>query len=289
MADDDLLHRFIFDNSDVRGEIISLSDSYRSVLANGDYPDAINRLLGELLAAAGLLSATMKFDGVFSLQARGDGILNLLMADCTRQNALRGIARLQADTELTSTDLASLLGSGHLAITIDPIEGERYQGIVPLEKGSLSGCLEDYFALSEQLPTRLWLFADGKRAAGLLLQALPLQTQSREQRDSYWQHLCVLADTLTSEEMLSLSNATVLHRLFHEEPLRLFEPRHMQFACSCSESRTADMLVSLGRDEVQSILDEQGMVSVQCQFCHQQYLFNQTQIDVLFAPQRTLH
>ncbi|MCK9563997.1 MAG: Hsp33 family molecular chaperone HslO [Bacteroidales bacterium] len=289
MADDDLLHRFIFDNSDVRGEIISLSDSYSNVLANGNYPEAINRLLGELLAAAGLLSATMKFDGVFSLQARGDGDLNLLMADCTRQNSLRGIARVRDGATPTSTELASLLGTGHLTITIDPAEGERYQGIVPLEKGTLNGCLEDYFELSEQLPTRLWLFADGQRAAGLLLQALPLQTQSQEQRDSYWQHLCVLADTLTGEEMLSLDNTTILNRLFHQESLRLFESRPLQFACSCSESRTGNMLVSLGRDEVQAILDEQGKVSVQCQFCHQQYLFDQEQVDVLFAPQRILH
>lgn len=289
MPDNDQLHRFIFDNSDVRGEIISLSDSYRSVLANGNYPHAINRLLGELLAATGLLSATMKFEGIFSLQARGDGDVSLLMADCTRQNALRGIARLRDGANPVATELNQLLGNGHLAITIDPAEGERYQGIVPLEKTTLNGCLEDYFTLSEQLPTRLWLFADGSRAGGLLLQALPLQTQTREQRDDYWQHLCILADTLSDEEMLSLDNPTILKRLFHQENLRLFEPRSLQFACSCSENRTGNMLITLGRDEVQSILDEQGKVEVQCQFCHQQYQFDQTQVDALFAPQRTLH
>ncbi|MFA5494489.1 MAG: Hsp33 family molecular chaperone HslO, partial [Porticoccaceae bacterium] len=173
MPHNDQLHRFIFDNSDVRGEIVSLADSYQNVLDNGNYPTLINELLGELLAAAGLLSATLKFDGVITLQARGDGDLTLLMADCTRHNALRGIARLAEGADPEVRDLRQLLGNGHLAITIDPADGERYQGIVPLEKETLNACLEDYFNLSEQLPTRLWLFADGQRAGGLLLQALP--------------------------------------------------------------------------------------------------------------------
>lgn len=289
MADNDLLHRFIFDNSDVRGEIISLTNSYQRVLANGEYPATIGPLLGEMLAAAGLLSATMKFDGVLTLQARGEGELSLLMADCTRHDSLRGIARLRPGTHPNTEDFRQLLGGGHLAITIDPADGERYQGIVPLEKDRLNQCLEDYFNLSEQLPTRLWLFADGHRAGGLLLQALPQRVQPREDRDAYWQHLCTLADTLTAEEMLSLDTVTVLTRLFHQEQLRLFDPRPMQFACSCSEARTADMLLSLGWEEVQSVLAEQGRVDVQCQFCHQRYSFDGPRIDALFAPNHTLH
>src|SRR5690606_14620398 len=175
MANKDQLHRFIFDNSDVRGEIISLSDSYLSVLKNSPQSTVIATLLGEMLAAAGLLSATMKFDGIITLQARGDGDLSLLMADCTRHDSLRGIARVKEGANPQDQDFRQLLGHGHLSITIDPAEGERYQGIVPLERDTLGACLEDYFTMSEQLPTRLWLFADGQHAAGLLLQALPSQ------------------------------------------------------------------------------------------------------------------
>lgn len=289
MTDTDQLHRFIFDDSDVRGEIISLSRSYRAVLDNGNYPDPINDLLGELLAAAGLLSATMKFDGILTLQARGDGDLSLLMADCTRHDSLRGIARLVDGANPHSRDLRQLLGHGHLAITVDPAEGERYQGIVPLEQDSLNRCLEDYFNLSEQLPTRLWLFADGQRAGGLLLQALPSKLQTPEARDHYFEHLSILADTLSGEEMLGLDNTDILTRLFHQENLRLFEPRTLRFACSCSESRTGDMLLSLGQKEVEAIIAERGSVEVQCQFCHQLYHFDAERIAALFAPRRTLH
>ena len=290
MASKDQLHRFIFDNSDVRGEIISLTDSYQAVLNNSRQPPVVAALLGEMLAAAGLLSATMKFDGIITLQARGDGDLSLLMADCTRHDSLRGIARLKEGANPEIEDFRQLLGDGHLSITVDPAEGERYQGIVPLEKPRLADCLEDYFAMSEQLPTRLWLCADGERAFGLLLQALPCKTQSSEERNAYWQHLCILADTLRREEMLTLDNTTILTRLFHEESLRLFDPRTLRFVCSCSEARTLDMLLSLGRDEVLSVVDEMGTVDVECQFCHQHYSFDRDQVESLFsAHPRTLH
>jgi len=294
MASDQLL-RFVFDGTDVRGEIITLEQSYQGVLATGNYPAAIAALLGETLAAAGLLSATMKFDGILTLQARGDGALSLLMADCTRQHQLRGIARLRPDThwaELAAGpgDLRQLLGQAHLAITIDPANGERYQGIVPLESATLAGCIEAYFRQSEQLPTRLWLFADGTRAGGLLLQGLPLQQQSQEQRDLYWQHLAVLGDTLTSEEFLAADSQTILTRLFHQEQVRLFDPTAMAFACSCSRDRTAAMLASLGEAEVRQLLAEQGLVDVQCQFCDQQYRFDGVEVDAIFNPEiKTLH
>ena len=286
----DLLQRFIFDHSDVRGEVIYLENSLQAILANGNYPDKINRLVGEITAAAGLLSATMKFDGILNIQARGEGDLTLLMADCTRQHMLRGIARLQEGADPSSEIFTALLGSGHLAITIDPTEGERYQGIVPLECDNLSSCIENYFTQSEQLPTRLWLFCDGVKAGGLLLQGLPIQYQHPDERDEYWQHLCVLADTMDSAEFLAASPEAVLTRLFHQEQIRLFPPTSMEFGCSCSEARTADMLASLGEEEVREILKENGNVEIQCQFCHQQYHFDAHQIDKIFSKNiKTLH
>jgi len=290
MANTDQLKRFLFEETDVRGEIVLLEDSYQRVLLNGDYPNIVSRLLGEVLAAVGLLSATMKFDGILTLQARGDGDISLLMADCSHQNQLRGIAKLQLGAQPDTNELRALLGTGHLAITIDPDQGERYQGIVPLERPTLSSCLEDYFKQSEQLPTRLWLFADGARAGGLLLQALPQQLQTLEARNAYWEHLCVLADTLGAEEFLSTDMDTILVRLFHEERVRLFPAADLRFSCSCSRTRTRNMLVTLGEDEVRAVLAEKGSVDVQCEFCHEKYIFNENQINGLFAPDvKTLH
>jgi len=203
---------------------------------------------------------------------------------------LRGIAKLQPGANPISSNIGELLGSGHLAITVDPAQGERYQGIVPLEGESLARCLEDYFQQSEQLPTALWLFANGVSAGGLLLQALPTQLQTLDERDEYWQHLSVLADTLTKEEFLNTTIDTLLLRLFHEENIRVFEPTTMAFGCSCSLERTARMLTTLGEAEVQSIIDEQGTLEVKCEFCHQEYRFNRDQIKEVFNSNfKTLH
>ncbi len=290
MATSDRLYRFIFDNTDVRGEIIGLEDSYARVLGNSDYPPVVGRLLGEMLAASGLLSATLKFDGTLALQARGDGPLSLIMADCSHQRQLRAIAHTRGDLSPHSEDFTELLGRGNLAITVDPARGERYQGIVPLEAPTLAGCLEGYFSQSEQLATRLWLFADGERAGGLLLQALPARDQSPEERDRYWSHLAALADTLDNGEFLDSGSETLLHRLFHREQVRLFEPAALTFGCSCSRERTATMLVNLGEQEVRDILREQGTVEIQCQFCHQFYHFDEQAVADLFGGQeRTLH
>lgn len=290
MADADQLTRFIFDGSDVRGELVILDASYRQVLANGSYSPGVSELLGQMLAAAGLLSATMKFDGTLNIQARGEGDLSLIMADCTRQHLLRGIAKMRADSVPDTGDLSALLEGGHLAITIDPVRGERYQGIVPLENRTLAGCLEGYFSQSEQLPTRLWLFADGRRAGGLLLQALPSQEQSSEAKMAYWEHLAILADTLSGGEFLETGTETLLTRLFHRENVRLLPGTEMAFACSCSETRTARMLVTLGETEVREILRDQGIVEITCEFCHQQYRFDERRIDGIFGENaRILH
>ena len=298
--DNDLLQRFLFEQSDVRGEIVSLQDSYQTVLANHKQsaqhiPAAIDTLLGEFLSAAALLSATLKFDGIITLQAKPKkaGPLELIMADCTRHNNLRAVARYdasKASSDKQDCNFRTLLDGGYLAITIDPAKGERYQSVIAIEHDSLSECLNTYFQQSEQLPTRIWLAADGSRASGLLLQALPVQLQTLEQRSERWQHLTLLADTLKTDEQVALSHEKQLHRLFHQELLQLFEPTVLQFSCSCSRARTANMLISLGEKEVLTILEEQTSVDVSCEFCHYVYQFNPEQAAQLFidAPP-TLH
>ncbi len=278
MADNDLLHRFIFDDCDVRGEIVTLGDSYCQVMSNNNYAPAIQRLLGEFLAAASLLSSTLKFSGLISIQGRGEGPLSMVMAECTHHRDLRGIARLNpefSEADIVGDSLSDLLGRGVIAITIEPEQGERYQGLVPMESEHLAGCLEHYFYQSEQLKTRLWFAAGEERATGFLLQALPRQINSNEEvnRD-HWETLCALADTLSDEELLGLDHPTLLHRLFHEQPLRLFEPAQLRFACSCSRERSANALLSLGREEVEQLLVEQGSIDIDCQFCNRHYSFD---------------
>ncbi|HAO77200.1 MAG TPA: Hsp33 family molecular chaperone HslO, partial [Pseudomonas sp.] len=243
----DQTQRFLFDDSDVRGEIATLEESYQHVLAKHTYPEPVAQLLGELLAAAALLVGTLKFDGLLILQARSSGAVPLLMVECSSAREVRGIARYHAEQIQPDATLTELMPEGMLAITIDPANGQRYQGIVDLEGATLAECLTNYFAASEQLPTRFWLNADSRRACGLLLQQLPAdRLKDPEERDASWEHLRTLADTLTAEELLGLDSETLLHRLYHQEQLRLFDALPIRFRCSCSRERSARALVSLG-------------------------------------------
>ncbi len=290
MASSDQLHRFIFEDFDIRGEVVSLEKSYQDILANHDYPERVNKLLGEFLAAAGLLSSMLKFDGTLTLQARGQGPVSLVMADCTRHHNLRAIAQLQKTRlseieDLSRASFQELMAGGTLAITIDPINGERYQGIVPLASEQLAGCLEDYFAQSEQLPSRFWLAADRSRAGGLMLQALPSQKHAKQEHNrEYWEHVSNLAATITASEQLALDHIQQLHRLFHQENLRLFDPVDLAFNCSCSRDRTSAALLSLGEDELRQILSEQGQIEIDCHFCGQVYRYSEAEISRLFSP-----
>lgn len=282
MAYQDTTQRFLFENADVRGELVALEASYREVLAKHDYPEPVRELLGQMLAAAVLLSTTIKYDGLLILQATSTGPVSTLMVECASDQAVRGIARYDAD--MTDGSLADLMPGGILAITVDPQEGQRYQGIVSLDGATLAECLNGYFDNSEQLPTRFRLQADGRSARGLLLQALPADRQpDQEQRAATWEHLNILADTLTTEELLSLDNQTILRRLFHEEDVRLFDHQAVRFECSCSMERSGNALVSLGRDDAMALLDEQnGEIEIDCQFCNTRYLFDQARLEALF-------
>lgn len=285
MHDIDHTQRFLFDDTDVRGELACLGESYRHVLAKHPYPQPVAQLLGEMLAAAALLVGTLKFDGLLVLQVRSSGAVPLLMIECSSEREVRGIARYHAEQIGADAGLRELMPDGVLAITIDPRQGQRYQGIVDLEGDSLADCLSNYFATSEQLATRFWLHADGQRARGLLLQQLPAERlREPEEREASWQHLLTLADTLSAEELLGLDNETVLHRLYHQESVRLFEPQALCFRCSCSRDRSARALISLGETDAQALLDEHdGQVVIDCQFCNERYAFDAADVTQLFA------
>ena len=282
----DLLQRFLFDDTDIRGEITHLQQSYQDMLKGHQYPEVVARLLGEFLAAVTLLSATLKFEGTLTLQARSKGQIPIIMAEASSEHHLRAIAR-DAD-EANSEDFTQLLADGQLSITIDPKQGRRYQGIVSLEGDNLAQCLEAYFQQSEQLSTRIWLCSDGQQSAGMLLQELPASHSiDSEQRQQQWQHVTKLAETLTEQELLSLSVEELLYRLYHQEQVRLFEATPMQFQCSCSRPRTLSALRTLGQQELHQILLEQGVIDINCEFCHQHYHFDQQDIETLFKD--TLH
>lgn len=277
----DQIQRFIFDNADIRGELVYLETSYQETLSQHDYSEPVAKWLGDFLSAAVLLSQTIKFDGILTLQARSEGEIPLMMAEATSQGHVRAIAR-GADAA-TSDDFQTAFKNGYLSITIAPTKGKPYQGIVPLDGANLSECLEHYFAQSEQLATRIILASDSVKTAGLLLQELPAVEEGGDnERQQKWQHVTYLASTLKDEELLTLEFEPLLHRLYHQEELRLFNPSKLSFQCSCSEQRTMDVIRGLGREEAESIIEEQGDISIQCEFCHHKYRFAQASLAAIF-------
>ncbi len=285
MKASDQFRKFLFEHSQIRGAWVHLHDSYGDILKQTRYPEPVARLLGESLVASVLMSSTLKFNGSLALQASGEGPITTLLAECSHDRYVRGIARVADEATVEAGDLHQLLGDGRMAITITPEQGQRYQGVVPRESETLAGALEEYFERSEQLATRLFLFADGTHSAGLLIQRLPGAT---DEDNELWERVGHLAATIKAEELLELDSETVLHRLFHEEDVRLFEREPVAFRCTCNRDRTLAALSSIGKDECYSILDEQGTIEMDCQFCNTTYRFQRIDIDQLFAG-HTLH
>ena len=277
----DQLQRFSFDNTDIRGEVAHLNASFRDVMKRHQYPKVIAVELGELMAATALLSANLKFAGRLTLQVRLPGNVSLLQAETSDKGELRAIARYEdglADDELS-------FDNGQLVITIEPEQGQRYQGITAIEGGNIAKAMEDYFEQSEQLASRFWLECDGQNAAGFMLQKMPAMETSDADA---WDRLTHLASTLKAEELLELNNDVLLHRLYHDEAVRLYEPSALKFFCTCSKSRLASALMQLGYDELDSILQEAGKIEISCEFCQQHYSFDREQVNELF-PQRKPH
>ncbi len=276
--------RFLIDNSAIRGEWVLLESTYQSVISRHNYPMELETLIGQLMAAAVMLSSTIKYEGMMIIQAQGGSPVRLLSVECTHDKELRAIARWEGD--LSGLSFSELLAGAQLSITIDPAKGERYQGIVPLHGDSLAQCLEHYFEQSEQLPTRIWLNEGSGRAAGLLLQIMPFNSKSSQDQHKTkedWNRLTTLADTLTTEEHLSLEPEQLLYRLFHEEQVRLFERCPVSFKCRCSRERFAEAIIALGRQEIDSILEDSGNIVINCEYCNKTYLFDEVDIGAMMA------
>jgi molecular chaperone Hsp33 len=286
MKNYDILQRFLFDGTDIRGEITTLESSYQKIVSRQRYPKPVAHLLGEFLAAASLLSATLKFPGIVTIQARGNGPLSTLMVECAQVSNLRGIIRGDLERAEGLSSLTELMGSATLAITIEPIGGKRYQGIVPMEAHNLSACLEYYFQQSEQMPTKISLCANDQFAGGLLIQQMP-NSSDRAKGETDWEHMSALLSTLKTEEQLTLSHNDQLYLLFHQEAIRLFEPSDINFFCNCSKQRTSDTLISLGAEEIRGIIGERGVVAITCQFCDEEYRFDSDDVEDLFEQNKT--
>jgi molecular chaperone Hsp33 len=296
MQNSNQIMRFLFDESDIRGEITILDSAFQESISAQNIDPLLRPLCGEFFAAAALLSDILKFDGTLTLQARGDGPVSILMAEANDQGHLRGVVNVNDADQLVNTDtgklkpISQLLGSGVLSLTLDPRQGQRYQGIVPLERSTLAECIEHYFEQSEQLPTLIRLFESDGRCGGIFLQSLPAQIVSDpEIRSDQWQTASQLAATLKPQEFFDTDQETLLFRLFHELNCRVFEPKSLCYRCNCSRERCADSLASLGEKELQSIIAEQGRIQMHCQFCGTEYEFKEGDIASVLDTKPTLH
>ncbi len=289
----DTLQRFMFDSSPVRGELVEISDAWQQVQSRRTYPAPVATMLGEMMAAAALLSANLKFNGVIIMQIHGDGPVQLLVVECDSSLRMRATAKMASDADIADDasllDLVNQNGQGRFAITLDPADKlpgqQAYQGIVSLDGDSVATVIENYMLRSEQLDTRLWLAADDKVTRGLLLQKLPHEggTPSPQADNDRWDHVVMLASTLGTEEMLSTDIMTLLNRLYWEEQVRVFEPRIPSFHCGCSREKVGNMLKMLGREEIESALADLGKLDIDCDFCGQKYAFDAVDCAQLFT------
>ncbi|WP_063659917.1 Hsp33 family molecular chaperone HslO [Aliivibrio fischeri] len=275
------LHRYLFEDLSVRGELVQLDDAYQQIISSKEYPKPVQNLLGELLVATTLLTATLKFEGSITLQLQGDGPVSLAVINGDNNQKVRGVARFEGDIAEDAT-LHQLMGRGYLVITITPKDGERYQGVVALEGENLAQCFEGYFERSEQLKTRLWLRLgeyEGKpHAAGMLLQVMPDGTGS----DNDFEHLEQLTDTIKNEELFGLPAEDVLYRLYNQDKVQLFEPQDVEFFCGCSRERSGGAIVTIDRAEVDDIIKTEGKISLHCDYCGTSYDFDSIDVANLF-------
>ena len=291
----DTLQRFLFENLAVRGELVHLDATWQAVLENHNYPLPVQKVLGELMTAVSLLMATIKFNGLLIAQIQGNGPVSLLVVEGSSDKTLRATASIKEEkSDFTDESLQGIFGEARLVITLEPEKGERYQGIVALSGENLADALTDYLLRSEQLDTDIWLVADDKQAAGLLIQKLPETKETRYSSNILdvsdagsdvdgWNRIQQLSSTIKDEELLNLSAEEIIHRLYHEEDIRLFDAETVSFRCSCSRERVAKMLLSLGAEEVKNMIEELSIIEVACEFCNHNYSFDAIDTEQLFT------
>jgi len=278
MSQFNVLNRYLFTDAHARGELVQLTSSFKSIIKNHNYPKGVEKLLGELLSATCLLTATLKFEGDITVQLQGDGPVGYMSVSGNNEQQMRGIAKIA--TETSADTLQGLIGKGTMIITIRPSAGEAYQGVVALDKDNLADCLAHYFEVSEQIPTKIWLFSDTEQqqTAGALVQLLPDgdgSTENKEKQQSDFEHLCQLTNTIKSEEIFSLEAEALLYRLYHQEQVNIFEPQPVSYLCGCSAEKCLSAISQIEPIEIKAILAEQGKISMTCDYCITTYDFDE--------------
>ncbi len=286
----DIRQRFFIDASPVRGEVVHIQQSLDTILAQRAYPPAIAALLGEMLVGAALLASTLKIRGRLSIQAQGQADLKWAMAECSHDGEIRALAQWDESSAIfhtahSSVEAMQALGDGVLFINIEPEDGERYQGIIGRDSDVLAECLTRYFDQSVQIPTRIVLSCQQQQAGGLLIQQLPRRDEDEQAHvdADLWPRLTLLTETLSAAELVELSATDILYRLYHEEEVVLPEAEPLKFGCTCSRERCEMALQQVGADGVQQILQDDGEIKMDCQFCNTAYRFNTTEALGLFS------
>src|SRR5690349_1816765 len=284
---EDRVRRFVFERYPIRGHSVRLSRAWLSLREHQDYPPAVQQLVGEAVSAAVLLAATLKFDGTLTLQMQGKGLVNLLVAQCTHDFKVRGMAR--HDPVGDAAGFRSLAGDGQIIVTVESTDrGSSYQGVVPITGDSLAESLEAYFLQSEQLPTRVLLASTPGVVAGMLVQRIagvggkqaPIDPAALEEA---WMKADLAMQALTPASLLTDDVEQLLLRMFGDDEVRVFSGHDVVFECRCSRARVANVLRSLGQDEIRSVIAEQGAVTVTCEFCQKPYQFDPIDAEQLFA------
>jgi len=278
MSQFNVLNRYLFTGAHARGELVQLSSSFKNIIKNHNYPAGVERLLGELLSATCLLTATLKFEGDITVQLQGDGPVGYMSVSGNNKQEMRGIAKMVEET--SAETLKTLIGKGTMIITIRPDVGEAYQGVVALDKDNLADCLAHYFEVSEQIPTKIWLFSDTEQqlSAGALVQLLPdgdgtIENKADQEND--FEHLCQLTNTIKSEEIFSLEAEALLYRLYHQQQVNIFDPQPVSYVCGCSADKCLSAISQIEPSEIKSILAEQGKISMTCDYCVTTYDFDE--------------
>jgi len=278
MSQFNVLNRYLFSDAHARGELVQLDSSFKSIIKNHNYPAGVEKLLGELLSATCLLTATLKFEGDITVQLQGDGPVGYMSVSGNNNQQMRGIAKIAEET--SADTLQGLIGKGTMIITIRPEVGEAYQGVVALDKDNLADCLAHYFEVSEQIPTKIWLFSNTEQqlTAGALIQLLPDgdgSTENKEKQLSDFEHLCQLTNTIKSEEVFSLEAEALLYRLYHQEKVNIFDPQPVTYLCGCSADKCLSAISQIEPSEIKAILAEQGKISMTCDYCITTYDFDE--------------
>jgi molecular chaperone Hsp33 len=292
VSESDLVRRFVLERHPIRGHAVRVSQAWRALREHQDYPPVVQHLLGEAVGAVVLLAATLKFDGVLTLQLQGKGLVNLLVAQCTHDFKVRAMAR--HDPIGGEAGFRSLAGDGQIVVTVEATDrASSYQGVVPITGNSLSESLEAYFQQSEQLPTRVMLAASSGVVSGMLVQRIPGAGGTQEQLDetaleAAWQKADDAMSSLARGQLLEDDVEQRLVDMFGVDEVRVFSGHEVKFECRCSRERVANVLRSLGADEVRSVIEEQGACTVTCEFCQKPYKFDAIDVEQLFndsAPQ----